>query len=39
MAVDEVVPRMRPLGREMDGGFVMWEFEEQQAARVEAKVQ
>ena len=37
MEVDEVIPGMQPSSNETDGGFVMCEVEEQQAARVEVQ--
>ena len=37
MEVDEVIPGMQPSSNETDGGFVMCEVEEQQAALVEVQ--
>ena len=37
MEVDEVIPETQPSTIEVDGGFVMWEVEEQQSARVEVQ--
>ena len=37
MEVDEVIPGMQPSSNETDGGFIMCEVKEQQAARVEVQ--
>ena len=37
MEVDEVISETQPSSNETDGGFIMCEVEEQQAARVEVQ--
>ena len=37
MEVDDVIPGTQPSSNETDGGFIMCEVEEQQAARVEVQ--
>ena len=39
MEVDEVVPEIQPLRNETDGGFILCQVKEQQAARVEVQGQ
>ena len=37
MEVDEMIPRTQPSSKETDGGFMMCELEEREAARVEVQ--